>query len=96
MQTLKSGSRSWTQQQQQQRGVQARPLRSQCSRPRVTATPVQAQQQNATTVTTSTQEQEDLTEKEVMSRAYNEQMQKQMGWNNPYEVRDAQLGVLLC
>jgi hypothetical protein len=57
---------------------------------------VQAQQQNATTVTTSTQEQEDLTEKEVMSRAYNEQMQKQMGWNNPYEVRDAQLGVLLC
>jgi hypothetical protein len=37
-------------------------------------------------VTKSTQQQEPITEKEVMSRAYNEQMQKQMGWNNPYEV----------
>jgi hypothetical protein len=57
---------------------------------------VQAQQQDVTTVTTSTHKQEDLTEKEVMSRAYNEQMQKQMGWNNPYEVRHAQLGLCLC
>jgi hypothetical protein len=37
-------------------------------------------------VTKSTQQQEPITEKEEMSRAYNEQMQKQMGWNNPYEV----------
>jgi hypothetical protein len=35
-------------------------------------------------------QQEVLTEKEVMSRKYNEQMQKQMGWNNPFEVGLAQ------
>lgn len=46
---------------------------------------VRSQQQNVATVTTGAQ-QEELTEKEVMSRKYNEQMQKQMGWNNPYEV----------
>lgn len=42
---------------------------------------VRAQQQQNAAVTA-----EPATEKEVMSQAYNEQMQKQMGWNNPYEV----------
>ena len=47
-----------------------------------------AQQQNvATTVASAAADAEQLSEKEVMSRAYNEQMQKQMGWNNPYVVR---------
>lgn len=57
----------------------------QCSRPRVVR--VRSQNQSTTTFTKSTQQQEPITEKEVMSMAYNEQMQKQMGWNNPYEVR---------
>lgn len=50
----------------------------------------QQQQQHVatTTVTTSSaaQQEEVVTEKEAMSRKYNEQMQKQMGWNNPFEV----------
>lgn len=48
----------------------------------------QQQHGNSTTVTTSraAQQEEVITEKEEMSRKYNEQMQKQMGWNNPFEV----------
>jgi hypothetical protein len=51
---------------------------------------VQQQQQYGTTTTVTTsraaQQEEVVTEKEEMSRKYNEQMQKQMGWNNPFEV----------
>lgn len=50
---------------------------------------VRPQTQHSTTMHNGTQ-QEVLTEKEVMSRKYNDQMQKQMGWNNPFEVRLAQ------
>ena len=47
---------------------------------------VRSQQQNVATVSTSQQQAEPVTEKEQMSRAYNEQMARQMGWANPYEV----------
>lgn len=48
----------------------------------------QQQEYGAATVTTSSaaQQEEVVTEKEEMSRKYNEQMQRQMGWNNPFEV----------
>ena len=88
MQALHGSSRAlrgqWEQQQrapppQCRRPVQHRPSR-------VPTTRVLAQQQQQSVATVSTQQEGELTEKEVMSRAYNEQMQKQMGWNNPYEV----------
>lgn len=87
MQALHGSSRAlagqWHKQQQRAPPSQC-PLQHRPSR--VPTTRVLAQQQQQSVATVSTQQEGELTEKEVMSRAYNEQMQKQMGWNNPYEV----------
>lgn len=49
---------------------------------------LRSHQQPAVTVSSDSRHQDEqpVTEKEVMSRSYNQQMAKQMGWDRPFEV----------